>query len=174
MNHQCPVCQKSGIPDYRTSAVTCPQCDSDLSPYHLLYEVSHKAPQKPRSSWILLLLPAVAATLVFAWLYLQSRSQIENQRSQMERDNAEAKLRIDSLRFSLEEKDSLIALGSAQPISPEVSFSYHIQEGDYPGKVAAMFYGDWRMYKKIESDNQLTRPYSFRKGQELTIKIDKR
>jgi hypothetical protein len=42
---------------------------------------------------------------------------------------------------------------------------------DYPYKIAQFFYGDGKMYKKIEVDNNLHQPYTLKVGQILLIKI---
>ena len=44
MNHNCPICNKAGLPDYTKSEVVCPQCNSDLKAFLLLDSIS--APKK--------------------------------------------------------------------------------------------------------------------------------
>ena len=53
----------------------------------------------------------------------------------------------------------------------EIVIKYKVKNGDYPSKIAQFFYNDWRMYKKIEADNNLKQPYILKVGQPLTIKL---
>ena len=55
----------------------------------------------------------------------------------------------------------------------EFSIQYKVKNGDCPSKIALFFYNDWKMYKKIEADNNLTQPYILKVGQLLTIKLIK-
>ncbi len=55
----------------------------------------------------------------------------------------------------------------------EIVILYKVKRGDYPSKIAEFFYNDWRMYKKIEADNNLHQPYTLKIGQHLTIKLKK-
>jgi nucleoid-associated protein YgaU len=80
-------------------------------------------------------------------------------------------------------KDSIIllrttAIATAAPettrptIKPkEAIVRYVVKKGDYPYKIAQFFYGDGGRYRQIETDNNLTNPYSLKIGQVLTIKI---
>jgi hypothetical protein len=53
----------------------------------------------------------------------------------------------------------------------DIVIHYKVKKGDYPAKIAAFFYDDWSMYKKIESDNNLKNHYTLQIGQTLIIKL---
>jgi nucleoid-associated protein YgaU len=52
----------------------------------------------------------------------------------------------------------------------ELTISYKIKKGDSLWKIAQIYYGNGKLYKKIEEDNFLRKPYSLKAGQMLNIK----
>jgi hypothetical protein len=40
MKHNCPICNKAGLPNYTKSEVVCPQCNSDLKAFLLLDSIA--------------------------------------------------------------------------------------------------------------------------------------
>jgi nucleoid-associated protein YgaU len=52
----------------------------------------------------------------------------------------------------------------------ELTISYKIKKGDSLWKIAQIYYGNGKLYKKIEEDNLLRKPYSLKAGQMLNIK----
>ena len=63
---KCPVCGKTGIPDYRVQDTVCQTCGADLSIYRLAHDIESVSDQsdgkkKGRLAWII---PAAIACLL--------------------------------------------------------------------------------------------------------------
>ncbi len=152
MNHNCPVCNKAGLPDYTATQTICPQCNSDLKPFLLLHSISKPISNKA-NKFALFGVTLVGCAL--AILYLKSISD----KSQVASENSKAIVQL---------QDSINTLHTTEK---EIVIQYKVKNGDYPSKIAQFFYNDWKMYKKIEADNNLTQPYILKVGQLLTIKL---
>jgi len=166
MNNNCPICNKAGLPDYTNKHTVCPQCNSDLKPFLLLHSIT-----KPNSKTQMRFgITAIGlAAVVFAALYFHSISDSKKIAS----NNLKS---ISLLQDSIRNLHNDIA--KTQPIAPEknllekeIAIQYKVKHGDYPSKIAQFFYNDWRMYKQIETDNNLQQPYTLKVGQSLTIKL---
>ncbi len=48
MTEKCPVCGKSGLPDYSKIPSVCPQCNSDLNGYFLIGQAQKAIQRKNR------------------------------------------------------------------------------------------------------------------------------
>jgi hypothetical protein len=55
--------------------------------------------------------------------------------------------------------------------SREVTIEYEVKEGDCLTSISQLFYGDWKEYKNIGTNNNLNEPYLLVIGQILNIKI---
>lgn len=166
MQHNCPVCNKAGLPDYKVIETTCPQCDSDLKPYLFLNSIFNAKSNKKTH---LALISVGVITVIIAFIIFNSVS--ENKRQSTENSKLISQLQ-DSVS-NLQSKIKLISQ-TQQEINPnqiETVIEYKVRYGDYPSKIAQFFYNDWKMYKKIETDNNLIQPYTLQVGQLLKIKI---
>jgi len=163
MNHNCPICNKAGLPDYTKSEVVCPQCNSDLKAFLLLDSIS--APEK-RSFRIYALLGLALLTVLFLGLFVKSNID---------------KNEIIATNIILNDSISNLKSKNVAPEKPneepqklesrEATIKYVVKKGDYPYKIAQFFYGDGNRYKQIEADNELKQPYTLKVGQILLIKI---
>ncbi len=164
-NVSCPVCNKAGLQDYTATPTVCPQCNSDLKPYLLLHSVA-KANSKKAT---LFTLGVAFLVCLFAILYFTSlpgKKQIANDNRKTIKQFQDS---INSLQASIVHLKSVTLENKNS--DKEIIIQYKIKYGDYPAKIAQFFYNDWRMYKKIESDNNLKQPYELKVGQILFIKI---
>lgn len=163
MNHNCPICNKAGLPDYTKSEVVCPQCNSDLKAFLLLDSIS--APEK--GSFRTYALSGLALlTVLFLGLFVKSNID---------------KNEIIATNIILNDSISNLTSKNVAPEKPneepqileskEATIKYVVKKGDYPYKIAQFFYGDGNKYKKIETDNGLKQPYTLKIGQILLIKI---
>jgi hypothetical protein len=161
MNHNCPVCNKSGLSDYTKSNVVCPQCNSDLKAFPLLDSISKKS-KTGRYAFIGVLLLSFA---LFG-LFLKSNSD----KKELITTNVILNDRITEIQsmgvINDEEKEP-------EPIveKQDALIKYVVKNGDYPYKIAKFFYNDGNKYKKIEADNGLEQPYTLKVGQILKIKL---
>lgn len=165
MQFNCPVCNKAGLPNYTAIPTICPQCNSDLKPFLLLHSIL-----KPKANKFALFALALVG-VVLAILYLSSISD----KKQIASEHTKS---ITQLQDSISKL--LTTFAKTQTVEPEnkssqkeIVIQYKVKNGDYPSKIAQFFYNDWRMYKKIEADNNLKQPYILKVGQPLTIKLTK-
>ena len=164
--NNCPVCFQGGIGNYKLQDVVCPQCNSDLKPFRLLEQV---AKSKNKSRRFIFPLMGVVVLLIAISSYLQlNTTEIQSKFSKEAKLNKELISQIKSLS-----KQQKVSTDQSETQGSIIEFNYKVQQGDFPWKIAAFFYGDGMYYKKIESDNNLVQPYQLKVGQELVIKLDK-
>ena len=164
MSHNCPVDGKAGLPDFKTTHVVCPQCDSDLKPYFLINKI-----RKSKNKYLVII------STVVIFLFILSGSiyyQLSSEKNKIQRKN---ETKIVFLQNSINELQDSIQnvigkIVTEQPMR-EIFINYKVKKDDYPSKIAEFFYNDWKMYKQIEKDNNLQQPYTLKVGQILKIKI---
>jgi hypothetical protein len=163
MNHNCPICNKAGLPDYKKSEVVCPQCNSDLKALLLLDSIS--ATEKGRFG-IYTLIGFSLLAILFLGLFIKTN----NDKKEILATNI---ILNDSISTLTSEKLALEKPKEELPKieSKEATVKYVVKRGDYPYKIAQFFYGDGNRYKQIEADNELKQPYTLKVGQILLIKI---
>ncbi len=166
MNHNCPVCNKAGLPDYRAIQTICPQCNSDLKPFLLLHSISKPTSNKAN---LFALFGMALITCVLVILYFNSISD----KTQIASENSETIFQLQDSIKTLQTtfSNSQTVQSEIKSTEKEIVIQYKVKNGDYPSKIAQFFYNDWKMYKKIEADNNLTQPYILKVGQILTIKL---
>ena len=164
MQHNCPVCNKAGLPDFHIQPIICPQCNSDLKPYMLLHSIG-------RSHRLRLIVSAGIASLFLGFAFLFYNIVSDNSSMKSVDLQKEAQLN-DSANNRL---PGIVAKTTEQANvkinSNEIIIHYKVKKGDYPAKIASFFYNDWSMYKKIETDNSLKNRYTLKIGQTLIIKL---
>ncbi len=163
MIHNCPICNKAGLPDYAKSEVVCPQCNSDLRAFSLIDSIA-----TPENGGLgnYALIGLSFLTVVFLGLFI--KSSIDKKEIL-----AENNVLYDSITTIKSEKITLEKLAAELPAieSKEATVKYVVKKGDYPYKIAQLFYGDGNRYKQIEADNELKQPYTLKVGHILLIKI---
>lgn len=160
MTNHCPVCDKVGIPDFRTQHTVCPQCNADLKAYMLLGNISKGSGSNRLSKFLFFGI----SSLCLAFLFMISKNYKKNNQLATEINSIQ-----DSLKYYKIKSNPIAA-----PKVPEkeISIQYIVKKGDYPSKIASFFYNDWRMYKKIKEDNNLKGNYILKVGQKLVININ--
>lgn len=148
----CPICDKSGLPDFTSKPVICPQCNSDLKGFALLEKTNSvhiNTVKKQKYIYSLLLVIVVLGFSVI--VFFPSNTATELPPIVQNNDSI-----IDVLEAKLEVKElEIIRLQSSVVETKETSFLYIVKSGDNLSKIALLFYNDWEMYKKIEEDNNL-------------------
>lgn len=166
MQYNCPVCNKAGLLNYTATPTICPQCNSDLKPFLLLHSISKPTSNKA-NKFALFGVALVACVLAILYFYsISNKKQIASENSKA----------INQLHDSINKLQTTFAKSETvapenKPCQKEIMIQYKVKNGDYPSKIAQFFYNDWRMYKKIEADNNLKQPYILKVGQSLTIKL---
>ena len=163
MNHNCPVCNKSGLPDYTKSNVVCPQCNSDLKAFLLLDSISTS---KKERLGMYAIIGLSLLVILFLGLFVKSNSEKNEVLStNIVLNDSISKLKTEKVAIENPKKEPPIIE------SNEAIVKYVVQKGDYPYKIAKFFYNDGNKYKQIEADNSLEQPYTLKVGQILKIKI---
>jgi LysM repeat protein len=163
MSHNCPICNKAGLPDYTKNIVICPQCNSDLKAFSLLNSISRQLKSK---IGMYAIVGISLMSIAFFGLFLKSNSDKKEliSKNVILNDSISKIQIVDVVKETTEE---------VQPSADkqEATIKYVVKKGDYPYKIAQFFYNDGSKYKKIEADNNLSQPYTLKVGQVLTIKI---
>lgn len=163
MSHNCPICNKGGLPNFTKRNVVCSQCNSDLKAFLLLDSILTS--KKGRLGTYAIIGVSLLAIL-FLGLFVKSNSKKNEALS----DNIvlnDSILKLKTEKVTIEnpkEKPQIIE-------SKDANVKYVVKKGDYPYKIAKFFYNDGNKYKKIETDNGLEQPYTLKVGQILKIKI---
>jgi len=165
MNNICPVCNKPGLPDYRIQETVCPQCNSNLKSYVLLNSIKRRSRRFVGGILAIAVLLSVLAVILHFTSANKSAKIIDDKITKLEIAN-------DSIDFLIRRINQFEVNENANS-SPEkpVTFIYKVRDGDNLGKIAELFFDDYRKFEKIAEDNNLTQPYLLLIGQPLTIKI---
>jgi hypothetical protein len=165
MNHECPVCGKSGLPDFNSMPIICPQCNSDLEVLYLLQNLKHGPGIRNNNKKILIWSVISMVFLVFSIAIFILNANIEV----LMRDNQNLNKSL------LEAKDSLVRLDYEKRAqishTDSTSFFYHVKEGDNLFKISAFFYAKGERYIDILKWNKIEKPYTLNVGQVLEIKL---
>jgi uncharacterized membrane protein YvbJ len=165
----CPICNKSGLPDYRKHQVVCPQCNSDLRGYSTLEKVNRSLKKeliKQHSFYISVIVIIVVVSLLL--LFYQS-----NYKATPEITNNYK----DSLIKVLESKNSkyfqkLNEIQSLNLRENKEYINYIVKEGDNLSKIAYFFYNNALSYRVIEKVNNLHPNCTIYPGDTLIIKLN--
>jgi LysM repeat protein len=163
----CPVCKKTGLPDYRTEEVVCPQCNSNLKAFKLLSGLSLHKPTTKRTIISIGIISILSILLL--WQFL-SNSKTETAKAAL--DQIPTNTVVDSSEFykkRIAELQNEVTVKNSK--QEEATVSYTIKKGDCLTKIAQVFYNDWQRFEEIEKMNNLVKPYNLRVGQTIKIKL---
>ena len=155
----CPVCSKTGIPDFRNENVVCPCCGTDLSVYRSI-RTAQKATIQPGSNnkkaRILAAFSsviAVASLITCAYLYY-TKPPVND----VDNDNLIAQ--ISSLKQENKSlSDSIIVLNKKLPLRR----TYTVVKGDCPWRISEKVFGDGRRYDELLRLNNMSTANDFNK-----------
>jgi uncharacterized membrane protein YvbJ len=165
----CPVCDKSGLPDYNLNSVVCPQCNSDLSGFVQLEKSSIVYNKSVKRQKRLVVISVIVALVLILLLFMpRSKKQAEIIQAELQQKETI----INKLSSELSNKDEEIQiLKRTNQETEEINFYYVVKKGDNLSKIAYLFYNDWEMYKKIQRDNNLKPGDLIMPKDKLIIKI---
>ena len=105
---KCPVCGRTGIPDYLNENVVCPNCNSELGVYRTLHALaegnSGSSSQTRKYKMLLIVLSILAVLLIGALLFFNSG----NSTKELDKKLAEANAVVAELRDSVSNLKSQI------------------------------------------------------------------
>lgn len=153
----CPVCGKSGIPDYHKEEVNCPCCGSDLSIYKMLHDSQQPKNEIKKSNLWKIATAAFAVVAISAigyCFYSNKNSNIENN----------VKASVELLNDSIKNLQSQLAsikeeFAESQKNLESVSNSsrvYIVKKGDSFCKISKTVFGTENRYKDIAEWNELS------------------
>jgi hypothetical protein len=162
----CPVCDKSGLPDFTSNPTTCPQCNSDLSGFVVIEKGKLKFHQiLNRQKWLLLL---IVILFIISGIAFIKQPNIQKYTSEVQLKDSI----ITALNFELNQKETEIQqLKEPSKASNVIEFKYVVKKGDNLSKIAFLFFNDWEMYKTIQKENDLKPGDLIMPKDTLTIKI---
>ena len=179
----CPICNHEKIED---GASHCPACDSDLSAFVSLNEVSSSKRRVIKINWLLISILILSLSIGGVIIYFQSsknKTIAENSSIRSEKNNAELKKmkkkiqkgqnKIKELEMALSlVKQELQNTKSATPnINNDKTYSLHIvEEGETLWSIAERYYGNTVAVKKLLKQNNLAHPKFIKAGDPLVIK----
>lgn len=155
----CPVCNKTGIPDFKNENVVCPCCGTDLSVYKTI-NAAQKATihregknKKARILAALSLVVAVASLITCAYLYYTKPPVKETDNDNLIAQIATLKQENKSL------SDSIAVLNKKTPARR----TYTVVKGDCPWRISEKVFGDGRRYDELLRLNNMSTANDFNK-----------
>ena len=155
---KCPVCGRTGIPDYLNENVVCPNCNSDLGVYktlHALAEGSNSSSGSTRRYKMLsIVLSILAVLLIGALVFFNSG----NSTKELDKKLAKANAVVAELRDSVSNLKSKIESSKTADLpSASQYIEYTVIPNDSPWRIIRKFYGnrqDWEtISRKIAEAN---------------------
>jgi len=162
----CPICQKAGVND---ESVICPQCNSDLSQFHLLTRMENKFTNwRKINSISLIVFIIVIIALIVLLLYPKMDNNTIANHQKSPRKTIDSTEYYRNKYFVVSHKiDSLNKIAEARSF-----INYKVKYGDNLSKIALMFYDDVGMAYTIAEDNKLKNANRIFVNQSLIIEID--
>jgi nucleoid-associated protein YgaU len=164
IKYNCPICNKTGLPNFTVQPTICPQCNSDLKPYLLLHSISKSNKLITFTIGGITIIACILALLYYNKVNENYKLNTENSTKVSQLQDSILNLRTNIAQTSQE-------VGKINVLSRESVIQYRVKKSDCLSMIAEFFYNDWRMYNKIETDNNLKQPYTLKIGQILIIKL---
>ena len=161
---KCPICDKTGIPDFIKEDVVCPCCNSDLRIYRKIHLSSIKTNESQKNKWPLIIVFLFIVVIgVVGWRYSE-QSELQSQLSNMKTLLAEKETKIVKLTDSIK--------NLSQPVKYNLDNSqwYIVKQGDSFCKISRIVYGTEGKYKKIIELNNLKSNTILQPGDSIRIK----
>lgn len=176
---QCPICGKEGISDFHKKDVVCPCCNSDLSIYNRLREVteikltsSNSELKRNQLPLVLSCLLAVALLSLGYLVYYRSTYQ-EDYLYEKETEINKLKKEISLLQDSISKLNSNIIEDPANIYTPPPSKEdyklYIVRRGDSIRKISRVQLGTEQRFEEIAILNSLTSNVIIHPGDTLRI-----
>lgn len=165
----CPICKKAGLAD---EALTCPQCNSDLSQFHLITSIENKLAtiNKIRIMTIFTLAIIVIGYSVFYFATKKLENNNKNDSSTSTHKNL-----VDSTAFYRHKyflaSQTIDSLKNSKPSTTIIQ--YKVRAGDNLSTIAYKFYSDVSKARKLAQENELKNSNLIIVNQILKIEISK-
>lgn len=163
-NYKCPICNKTGIPDFINEDVVCPCCNSDLSIYRKIHLSSVSAKKCYSKRWIMTtIFMSFICLFLSYWLYCFHSDNYEKI-SAMENNLKEKDAHIEQLKVVIKKQ--------LKPVQQKQNgmFWYVVRPGDSFCKISKSIYGTESRYKEIVKLNNLRDDTVLHPGDSILIK----
>lgn len=177
----CPICDKKGLSGNETH---CPQCESDLTGFHIIKAVDHyqksieidltKAKEaenrNKRSLRNIYTISALIVIILFTtviWLTTDKNNKLDAVKAHYQAENDSIVNLLNTNRElvnKLEQKNDSLK-------NDQKYVRYIVRSGDNLTKVAQLFYGKSSLYVNIMKDNALTENEILYPGDTIMIKL---
>lgn len=165
---KCPICGKSGIPNYFSQDTVCPCCGSDLSIYRLVDAINDNNMGKKNLSWKRVILTCVAFTL--AVFFAVSSILLMSSKNGAVEVASKLNCKVDSLNTEISAlRSSLAETSKTTPTAPAGGFTYTVRKGDCLWGISRKLYGNGSLYAKIAAANNLETNECLHIGNKLII-----
>lgn len=165
----CPVCNKSGLPNFRSEPIVCPQCNSDLKGYMVLEKTNKTyktTVRKQRNISVVALFLIFIVAVVFI-LTARQKSIVSTPVT----NNQDSTINVLQKEI-LNQEQKIKELQTTNLNKQSTAYKYVVKNGDNLSKLAYIFYNDWQEYTRIEKDNNLTSGELIHPGDTLIIKLN--
>lgn len=157
-NTKCPVCGKTGIPDYLNEDVKCPCCGSDLSIYRVIDRIPEKGHKfntwKPISA-VAFIAAAGLGVLLFTQKPAESLTSTDD---------------ITQLKDSIKVLNKQLAQSKTSGEQPNLGYKYVVLRGDSYWSISKKFYGIGTRANEVAQQNSRTVETPLIVGDTLIIK----
>lgn len=174
---ECPICGKSGIPDFHKEDVVCPCCGADLSVYHNISNLLEKCEdnkEKIKSSK-LLISTVVVLCLVFVagFIFVQKNYRTIMSKNEQILELQQSNSILNDSIVSLNKRVSmcLLKLHENSSSANEVN-TYVVKKGDSFCRISKRLYGTEARYLEIVKLNNLTVETILYPGDSLKVPVD--
>ena len=154
---KCPVCGRTGIPDYLNENIVCPNCNSDLGVYRTLHALAEgnngSRAQVKRYKMLSIVLSILTVLLIGAFLlwYINGGNNVYDQKL------ATADTIVKELKDSIKTLSSRIDNHDSTDLYADIHYiEYTIRPNDSPWRIVNKIYGnrkDWENVSKIIAEN---------------------
>lgn len=156
----CPVCNKSGIPDFKNENVVCPCCGTDLSIYrkiNIAKQSLQPSGNNKKSRLLATITSIIAIASLIACFYMY-----HNNTPKSEVDNKDLFAQINELKQENKSlSDSIVVLNKkGQNVERR---TYTVVKGDCPWSISEKVFGDGRRYDELLRLNNMSTSNDFNK-----------
>lgn len=157
---KCPVCGRTGIPDYLHENVVCPNCNSDLGVFRTLHMLAERDNGSSclarRYKMLSIVLFILTVLLIVALVFFNTG----NGTKELDKKLADADAVVTELRDSINNlKSQFESSKTADLPSTSLYIEYTVIPNDSPWRIVRKFYGirhDWEnISRKIAEANDI-------------------
>ena len=157
-NTKCPVCGKTGIPEFLNEDVKCPCCGSDLSIYRVIEQIPEE--RHKTNIWKPISAVAIVAAAGLGVMLFTQNSSVPSSLTE----------ELSQLKDSVEVLNTQLAQSKIVSEQPSSDYKYVVLRGDSYWSVSKKFYGTGPRADEIAKQNNRSIETPLYVGDTLIIK----